>query len=517
MQTQPSRFSKLLSLPARRRWAALCLSACCLAGFLERAQAEPIYSKSRRFRIPFQFDAAELKRLGAREVHLFVSRDGGQQWALAESVSPTAAKFTFDATADGSYWFAVKTVTASGLEYPAGPPQPSLNVIVDATAPALRLQLEPADPGRVRLNWDASDPHLDISTLKLEYTEPNSQQWQSVAVRTQDRGETIWNVAHVGRVQVRGSVSDTAGNAAQANSEITLGETAAPRPERPDYSRPVANDTPATGQVAANAPAAAPIAPTPQLASAPKAEPPVANTVVANPPASVTTAPAANLPEQFPPATPNGSSRAVNSTTFRIAYEIDEVGPSGVGSVELYISEDGGKKWFHYGGDPDRTSPMEVTVPRDGDFGFAFRVVNGLGRAAIPPQPGDRPEIQITVDRTPPILRLAPPQPGQGLDLNKVVIEWSAQDQNLGERPVALYYSLTPTGPWEAIQGWQPNAGRFTWAPPATLNQPFYLRADVRDAAGNVTRAFTEQPFLVDRSVPKARITEVEALNRNSR
>ena len=38
----------------------------------------PIHTANSRFRIPFRFDAAEMRRLGAREIRLFVSEDRGR-------------------------------------------------------------------------------------------------------------------------------------------------------------------------------------------------------------------------------------------------------------------------------------------------------------------------------------------------------------------------------------------------------------------------------------------------------
>jgi hypothetical protein len=242
--------------------------------------------------------------------------------------------------------------------------------------------------------------------------------------------------------------------------------------------------------------------------------PPQSMNAIANNPRTVQdVAPQAVAMEAIRPSASGHKHHNVNSTVFRIAYDLDDVGPSGVSRVDLYISEDGGRKWFHYGADPDRLSPIEVTVPRDGEFGFAFRVTNGLGRASPPPQPNDAPEVTVNVDRVPPIAKLLPIQAGQDLSQNQVTISWTAQDRDLAERPIMLFFSTAPTGPWAPLQGWQPNSGRFTWAVPPGMNQPFYVRLDVQDLAGNVTRIYSEQPYLVDRAQPRARVTEVESLS----
>lgn len=472
------------------------------------ANAELVYSKSRRFRIPFQSDAAELKKLNAKEVQLFVSRDGGEHWKLADGVSPEVGKFTFEAPEDGVYWFSVKSLAASGLMYPPGPHQSGLNVLIDSTPPQLELRLEEIEPGRVRLSWQAHDEHLDLSTLKLEFREAGSGNWTLVAVRNQDQGQTSWTTSQGGNIQVRGEVADLSGNQSQAE---TTCEQVAPRPRKDqvDYSKPVASEPRVDSTVSANSPTRPPEV-SPRLTSSQTGQPvPVKETVVISP-----SGPAVDSTQNSSPA--NASRpvhHKVNSATFRVGYDLSEVGPSGVKTVDIYITEDQGQKWFHYGQDPDRTSPMEVTVPRDGEYGLAFRVTNGLGRVEIPPQPGTPPEVQITVDRTAPVARLMPLQQGAERDSNQLMITWNAQDPDLSDRPVALFYAIAQNGPWEAIQGWQANSGRFDWTIPATVDQPIYIRLDVKDNSGNLTRVYAEKPFVIDRSQPRARVTGVEPLN----
>lgn len=471
----------------------------------QTAQAELVYSKSRRFRIPFQFDASEIKRLGSREVQLYVSRDGGEHWKLVEGISPDTGKFTFEASEDGVYWFSVKTVAGSGLIYPAGPHQSSLNVLVDSTPPQLNLQLTEIEPGRVKLSWSAQDDHLDVSSLKLEYRDSSSEIWNVVAVRTQAYGQTTWTTGGNNSVQVRGQVSDLTGNQAQSDASCDM-VTPVPREEKSDYGRPVAGESMQTPTLNEQPTTTQPVL-TPRLTSAPArnetlAVQNAASNIPATPPAA----------DQSSPLPVRGILK-VNSDTFRIAYNLDGLGPSGVKQVDLYITEDNGQRWFYYGHDPDRVSPMEVTVPRDGEYGLAFRVTNGVGRVDIPPQPGDKPEVRISVDRSPPIVTMKPLEPGQDQEAHCAIITWSAVDQDLAERPIALFYSMAATGPWEPIPGWHPNTGRFVWKLPPTLDQPFYVRLDARDQAGNITKAYSEKPFVVDRATPRARVTEVEPVN----
>ena len=71
--------------------------------------ATPVHTNKNKFRIPFKFDPAEMKALGAREVRLYVSRDRGGTWQQTQSVPPDSAKFQFQAPGEGEYWFIVRS------------------------------------------------------------------------------------------------------------------------------------------------------------------------------------------------------------------------------------------------------------------------------------------------------------------------------------------------------------------------------------------------------------------------
>ena len=137
----------------------------------------------------------------------------------------------------------------------------------------------------------------------------------------------------------------------------------------------------------------------------------------------------------------------MNSRKFQIGYRIDDVGASGISLVELFITQSDGKKWYKYGEDADRISPFEVEVPSDGRYGFMLRAHSGMGLAALPPQPGDKPAISVIVDKTPPKVELLPVQQGRGEQLHKLSIRWKVTDNYPTEKPIALSYSTDPSGP----------------------------------------------------------------------
>ena len=203
--------------------------------------------------------------------------------------------------------------------------------------------------------------------------------------------------------------------------------------------------------------------------------------------------------------------RTVNSRKFHIDYQIDDVGPSGVSSVELYVTQNNGEKWFRYGMDEDRQSPFEVEVPGDGIYGFTMRVVSGAGLVDPPPQTNQQPDIVIVADSSPPVVNLLPLQQGTGRNSNRILITWEIQDSKLAEQPVSLSYSANPNGPWEPVSDWMPDTGRYIWTVGRDIAPRLFIRLIARDAAGNVAKVDTREPVLVDLAKPTARIVDVES------
>ncbi len=493
----------------------------------------PILTNKRRFRIPFRYDAQELQRLGAKEIRLFVSTDFGATWRPVQAVAPETGYFEFQALSDGEYWFAVRTVDAHNQLHPSGSQfQPGLKVVVDTTPPTLQLTLRELEPGRVGLEWRADDPYLEPSTLRLEYIQPGMSDWQVVTVPLQAAGQTAWSVPQGGIVAVRGSVADRAGNVRRSQVQVhvdaagTPGGPAAP----PSFRQPIATDP--QGQFAAGQQSPAQLGglTTPSNTASPQAtaggadtlstheaaEPLAARTTLAHPAglagSGAGTVSAKPSAWSQPKSAGGPTVRLVNSTKFQISYRVDEVGPSGLSKIELFITQDGGQKWWKYGDDPDLRSPFDVEVPSDGAYGFAIRVRSGVGLGDPPPQPGERPTIVIVVDQTPPTLQLLPVQQGAGSEYNKVLIRWNMTDENPADRPIALYYAPTPNGPWEPISGWIPNTGSYLWSIQPGVPTRLFIQIAARDAAGNISTVRTERPLIVDLTRPSARIVDVESV-----
>jgi len=185
---------------------------------------------------------------------------------------------------------------------------------------------------------------------------------------------------------------------------------------------------------------------------------------------------------------------------------VDAVGPSGIAKVELWGTRDGGRTWNSFGTDPDRQSPMIVTLHEEGTYGFCVSVQNGVGLGGDPPKPGQTPDIWVTLDVTKPEVRLICAEQGTGERAGKLVIRWEARDWLLASHPISLYYSETLGGPWVPIVASLENVGQYDWTVQGRVPDRIHLRIEARDAAGNLGIYETPQPVVLDRLRPTAHI-----------
>jgi len=524
-----------------RHLTGLCYLGLLLGSVLPlEAAGRPIYTNKSRFRIPYNSDPAEMRKLGAREIRLYVSEDRGAKWEMAQSVPPDTGKFQYQAPKDGEYWFSVRTVDGQDRMYPdEDVTQPGLIVVVDTTPPKLDLRLTQVAPGRVALAWTSDDTNLDPAQLKMEFIQPGTEEWQLVGIVPKAADSTEWSVPGSGSVAVRGMISDLAGNVGRSETRIDIASSNQPvsRPTIPDLNQPVANQ-PSETETASNETPLPPGLPTstpvnqqqPGEYAATQGGPtmPEGSGLVSVP----GTAPAVQPGEAaFPTSnrpltnfvtstrtnginnyTPNGRKiRMVNSRQFNIAYKLQDVGPSGVSSVEMYVTRDDGATWNRYGEDPDRTSPFSVIVPDEGQYGLNLVVRSGVGLAADPPQPGERPSMVIQVDQTAPLIELLPIEQGQGATANNLLIRWRTREDHPAEKPVFLYYSISRQGPWQPIALGMDDIGQFAWSVGPNIPTKFFLRLEIRDSAGNLARVETPEPLMVDLSRPTADIVDIEA------
>jgi hypothetical protein len=408
---------------------------------------EIIYCRQASFRIPFQIEPGEQARL--KEVQLYIAEEQGKAWRLYKTVGPDQRHFPFKAERDGLYSFLVRTIDVDGKAFPPAVEgaAPGLRVLVDTQLPAVTLRALPNRGEQVGVEWEVRDANLDLASLQLEYHSPGGGDWQFVNVEPQPAGQKYWLPAIRGPLDVRLRVKDKADNQGVAFAALQSG----------------------------------PIAP--RVDSSPRGE------------------------SGPPPASP--SVKVINTTVFSLNYALDDVGPSGVSSVELWLTNDG-RSWQRFGEDADKQSPFELKVNGEGTYGLTLCVKSGVGLGDRPPQAGDPPQMWIEVDTTKPVVQLLNVEASRGGEYGHVAIAWTATDKNLLATPISLLYAELPDGPWKPIATDLDNSGRYVWRVPAGTPFKFFVRVEAIDRGGNVGRADAAKPVVVDLHQPKGRLLGVE-------
>jgi hypothetical protein len=242
-----------------------------------------------------------------------------------------------------------------------------------------------------------------------------------------------------------------------------------------------------------------------QVASA--APPPVVKTVSAplNPPSRLP--PDTLDPPEIRPC--NASVRVVNSKRINLNFTVKDVGPSGVSGIDLWYTSDG-RTWSKHESTEHHRSPYCIEVSDEGLYGFTLVAHNGAGASKAPPKPGDPPQMWVEVDTTKPVVHLVSAETHFESKNHTLAVRWTASDKNLGPRPITLAYADQAKGPWTAAATHLENTGRFVWTMPAGMPHGFYVRVEATDLGGNVSRAQTPTPVVLDRSQPSVSLVGVE-------
>jgi hypothetical protein len=429
-----------------------------------QGQAQPKlekrFSKNAQFKLPLQMGDVERQTL--REVHLYV-KYGNDNWVLADKVAPTQSHFTFKAPRDGEYWFSIVTIDQAGKAIPAdvSREEPALIVVVDTQAPQLDVNVVPSSTGGTVLRCEARDANLAAGTLKVDYQTADLN-WMPIDPVPGSPDLFALPADKTATGLVRASVSDWAKNAVCKEFNLKA--------------------TPPADAVKNDVPPAKVESTSDKLPTAPSDKMPVA-----------------------------AVRHLLNCTRVSLDYQIDQVGPSGVGRVEIWMTNDEGKSWQRLCEDKDRVSPAEFDLPGEGLYGLSVVVTNGNGQGDPPPGKGDQPDYWIEVDTTKPVAQLMGAKLIQGDASGALQITWQANDKNLGADCVNLYYAAQRDGQWLPIAKGLKNDGSYRWSVSRDVGAEFYVCMEVTDKAGNMTRCELQEKVVLDMSRPKAKVLGVSA------
>ncbi len=509
-------------------------------------------------RIPIHIDP--VRRPLIKQLVLYASSDEGRTWKQVAVASPDQDAFAFSAPTDGIYWFSVTVVDPQGNQEPKDPYKapPNQKILVDTLKPIVKITEAQRQGEDIVVNWEIQEDHPDLSTLKLEYrtADAPASVWYTAPLNNPSLiGQAKFRLASTGIISIRVQMQDTAGNVGIGTRDLPA--IASP-PAPPALQSSAAYSNPANVP-AANTGSAWDNNRSAQSTSLPRNDnlpstnnypQPSANyqqpSSSYQQPSSGYQQPAANYQQpvsnyQQPPPAPgpeltnrlvasSENMRGVGPAAFSVSsgqgppviyakdklisidYQVDKVGPSGIGKVDLWMTQDDGRTWRWHAGDNNATpsingpQTMAVELPGEGVYGFRIVVQSKAGLGKRGPVSGDLPEMRVELDVTPPVAQLYAPEPDPH-QRSALTITWNATDKNLTSSPISLLWAERREGEWHEIASNISNTGRYTWLLPPNMPYRVYMRLIVRDLAGNVSTAETAEPVLVDLSEPEGRIT----------
>jgi hypothetical protein len=511
--------------------------------------------KSPQISIPIDYNPA--KRNELRELLLYTSNDQGSTWQQQAVANAEKENFSFTAPADGVYWFKMVTVDKSGRRDPADLYKDPrvLKVLFDTKKPIINITDIQRSDSDLTLSWKTVERNPDWSKFKVEYSTPGKG-WTVVPTRPEAEGSTQFKVSSSAPLSLRISMVDQVGNVGEAIKEVAPSAVAA-KPQNDPIVPVSGTELPHPSTLLAGAGAGAPPAgggnltlpppPVPSTTPPPSALAPAPtdrardtrtpgeNLTRGNDtlPAPVKTTSNAGLPA--PPLTdkdPLGISpsaspslpapQVINVTSFKLGFEVEDKGASGLSKADVYITRDEGKTWkqWSHHEKPDGNVLVDLTRNNnpnvEGIYGMKMVLYSGAGLSREIPKPGETPDLRFDVDVTPPIVKIYEPVP-DSTQKDTMILRWQAVDRNLSADPITLEWADGPRGPWIPIVASDTlgvsagvakrlaNTGSYAWKLPSNFpTHKVYLKIAARDVAGNLSEATTAQPVLVDLNKPAA-------------
>jgi|694.fasta_scaffold07366_10 hypothetical protein len=528
---------------------------------------ELVRTKHRTFSIPFRLPTAKDADAAPQRVMMSVSKDLGGTWEPAGEVAPSAGTFTYQAGADGEYWFRLRAIDRKGRA--RGGEGADMRVLVDAAGPRLAARVWKGADGEILCRYAAIDDSIRMESLKLEYRTTGAQGWKTVAaegVLSRESpahlvGEEIWWAGEkVDELTARITVSDSAGNQTvrQFRMEPTdpnidqtalaqeLGAPSLPAQESPQQTampRPVTQAFTATdgsrsaagwnaetaAAWSAEQPRGAPAGnadrvgdPQSVLVSRMAGSASSASSKDSAGGRSLLASTSAGMPAQMPPQMPGAAQpleyrgkplQLSRSRRFAWDYEVPAERPNAPRlRIELWSTRDGGLSWQKTAVDDDALSPINVVLPAAGLYGFRLEIVPDVPDSSTGPRPGDAAESWIGVDEDLPHVELLGATRFSEGETSGILIRYTSRDQLPAPKTARVLFSPNADGPWATVATALDNQGEYRWQPDQATPARVYLRIEVSDAAGNVGAATSPEPLTVATSRVVGRLGSVRTL-----
>jgi hypothetical protein len=491
---------------------------CLLLAAASPADGDDIFHMNqKRFQIPIRIEPA--RQAEVRQLLLYMSRDLGRTWEIYARAEPRQKGFDFYAPGDGVLYFSIASLDDRQRQDPPDIYHAPVGqkICIDTVKPVVKILTAERSGDEVQVSWEIQEDHPDWLTGRLEYRlgDAPSGPWVPTGIKLSPRGNYRFRPGAAGDVTVRVVLRDRAKNEGSDERVVSGG--------RIDHNFTM------TGGVAGpvppplgSGPPPAPV-PTPAGMDSGPAGRGFAPTPLAHSSDGGSAMPvrSGGYTNSDPGPTPTRSAlpalQIVNRRQVKLGFNVSKFGPSGLGTVDVYVTTDEGATWTKSADDPHVSLPVtpegkggmpvrgtvSVALPKDGQtYGFYLVVKSRAGLGKEPPRPGDPPQVRMEVDTTLPVAELYAPQAAPNSQ-DSLILTWKAEDRNLAPNPVSLEWSANANGPWTFIGDAQlPNSGKYIWNIQGNTPAKVFLKLTVRDTANNTAIAQTDQPVLIDLARP---------------
>ncbi|MDR1385125.1 MAG: hypothetical protein LBJ67_14930 [Planctomycetaceae bacterium] len=459
-----------------------------------------------QFFIPIQMSGHD--KDAAVAVELIYSPDEGKNWYSYKRIDITQDKFEFNASAEGEYWFAFRTMSKNGVMKQIGK-TPQARVRVDTTPPQLSVNAKKNDSGEVVVEWNAEDVSLKPNNVVISLSYDSGTNWTTLATDSKntmliDNRETgyakFWPHHEAASVDIRCELEDLAKNKEIFTTQLIL----------KNEHNSTDNDNQATGSVD-------------KKPSAVKAN----GTMIAPPPQPLVVS--SNQPHQS-----MGFGKEGNG--YQMSYQFSENQVAAApGTFALPVASASANETVgneKIGNERDNMLRTFGDVPQPVSAGVMPRVAseisanvsenndnNQLASASFqqPPiianvlastnesgtNPNTTPSNTATIpaedaNRNEPEITF----PGKIVLINKgvfndqpcIIVRWVSGDTAFFGSKVDLYRSRNKYGPWRPIVFDLTNTGEYFWRITPADETPFFLRVELRSTQGTFTD-FTSRPI----------------------
>ena len=497
-------------------------------------EAPKAYLSQNEFYIPYQLnDESDANS----PLNLYVSKNMGQTWELYKSLVPAnemtngARQFNIRVGSDGEYWFAIRPSRIENSPTPNIGPRPDLRIVVDTTAPTLKIETQKTGDDKLTIYWTLSDRNPNPETVRFYQRYSETADWSPITLNPRamvmfnnpDGGSgatgqfTVQVSRGIYQLYIRGEAQDKAkiptvvlwnvpltggaGNAFLPGSarQNVVGTDALARGE---FRSAFLNPSGDSAETQSGSGSPAPIPPSGSVPewSAVRDNPPLPG---ANNLAASTRVQRPILPRSVP--ADFSTAKIINKTRFDLDYEITSVGRSGIGVVELWATRNRGADWYLLAKDNDNITPIAVEVSEDGVYGLKLVVENGAGLGGRRPIPGEAPSAWLVLDRTAPVGELKSAEIRVDSSVPQMRLHWVCSDGYPSPTPVALYWSRDGQEPWSLIADQLPAVGDYLWTMPNDVPARIIIKMEMQDKAGNVN-THTSNPIAADAFSPQGYI-----------